>query len=47
MQFFPKDNQIDYGPLNKNGDRKWTIGIHELYADNYAARDNAIKSFDV
>lgn len=47
MQFFPKDNQIDYGPLNKNGDRKWTIGIHELYSDAYANRDAAIRSSNV
>lgn len=47
MQFFPKDSQIDYGPLNKNGDRKWTIGIHELYSNEYAKRDGAIRSSNV
>lgn len=47
MQFFPKDNQIDYGPLNKNGDRKWTIGIHELYSNEYTKRDAAIRSSNV
>ncbi len=47
MQFFPNDNQIDYGPLNKNGHRKWTIGIHELYSGAYAQRDAAIRSTNV
>ena len=47
MQFFPKDGQIDYGDLNKNGDRKRTIGIHELYENEYTKRNAAIQSDNV
>jgi len=47
MQLYPKDGQIDYGDLNKNGDRKWTIGIHELYQNEYSKRNTAIQSGNV
>lgn len=47
MQFFPKDNQIDYGPKNKYGQRKRTIGIHGIYTDQYTQRESAIKSNNI